>query len=105
MARKDRDRHEDHDADDRKKKRRKPKPKPKHHKPPPKTPAPPTTTTEKLKASSKQSGPDAMQATPGFYPATQSGSGWTITGPIALGIMCFRMINRSGVPHDFAASI
>ena len=67
--RRDRDRREDHDADDRKHKRKKPKPKPKHHKPPPKTPAPPTTTTEKLKESSKQSGPDAMAATPGFYPA------------------------------------
>ena len=61
---------DDHDADDRGKGRhkRKPKPKPKpHHKPKP--PAPPTTTTEKLKESSKQSGTDAMSATPGLYPA------------------------------------
>lgn len=74
MARRGRSDHDrkrdDHDADDRGKGRhkRKPKPKPKpHHKPKP--PAPPTTTTEKLKASSKQSGTDAMSATPGLYPA------------------------------------
>lgn len=65
---KDRHTRDDHDADD-KHKRRKPKPKPKHHKPTPKPPAPPTTTTEKLKAASKQSGMDAMNATPGLYPA------------------------------------
>jgi len=74
MARRKRSDHDhkrnDHDADDRGKGRhkRKPKPKPKpHHKPKP--PAPPTTTTEKLKESSKQSGTDAMTATPGLYPA------------------------------------
>jgi len=74
MARRGRSDHDrkrdDHDADDRGKGRhkRKPKPKPKpHHKPKP--PAPPTTTTEKLKESSKQSGTDAMSATPGLYPA------------------------------------
>jgi len=74
MARRKRSDHDhkrnDHDADDRGKGRhkRKPKPKPKpHHKPKP--PAPPTTTTEKLKESSKQSGTDAMSATPGLYPA------------------------------------
>jgi len=74
MARRGRSDHDrkrdDHDADDRGKGRhkRKPKPKPKpHHKPKP--PAPPTTTTEKLKESSKQSGTDAMTATPGLYPA------------------------------------
>jgi len=72
MARRGRSDHDrkrdDHDADDRGKGRhkRKPKPKPKpHHKPKP--PAPPTTTTEKLKESSKQSGTDAMSATPGLY--------------------------------------
>jgi hypothetical protein len=54
--------------DDRRHKRRPPRPKPKHHKPKPKPPAPPTTTTERLKALSRQSGPDAMMAAPGHYP-------------------------------------
>ena len=76
MARRGRSDHDrkrdDHDADDRGKGRhkRKPKPKPKpHHKPTPPAPPTTTTTTEKLKESSKQSGTDAMSATPGLYPA------------------------------------
>jgi hypothetical protein len=60
--------HDDHDADDRRHRRRKPKPRRRHHKPGPKPPPPPKTTTERLKESSKQSGPDSMQAAPGFYP-------------------------------------